>query len=98
MEEEKKSGVFEMPDGRRLDVPKEDLEYIFKGYRPRLMSAEDFRVISKILKKEVKRYRGGRIIHLSKVSDSVWDNYIKDQKIKPRQKGHTYVKKDEETR
>ena len=31
MEEEKKSGVFTLPDGRKLEVSKEDLEYIFKG-------------------------------------------------------------------
>jgi len=98
MEEEKKSGVFTLPDGRRLEVSKEDLEYIFKGMRPRLMDYDDFRFVRSELNRELKRYKKGHLIHLSKVSNVVWENYVKDEKYKPIQRGHTYVKKDEETR
>jgi hypothetical protein len=80
---------------RKLEVSTGDLEYIFKGMRPRLMSPEDFRAIRIQLKKELAHYLKGELIHLSKVSDEVWANYTKDMKHKPKQKGHTYVKKQE---
>ena len=82
-----------MADGRRLEVDAEDLEYIFKGYRPRLMDLEDFKVIRRIINKEVKKYLKGTITHLSKVSDAVFASYTKGLKHKPIQKGVTYVKK-----
>jgi hypothetical protein len=78
MEEEKKR-VFEMPDGRKVEVSYDDIDMIFKGYRPRLMSPEDFRFIGKIFKKEVKEHKKGRMIHLSKLYNNM--------------KGRTYVKK-----
>lgn len=98
MEEEKKSGVFTLPDGRKIEVSKEDLEHIFKGMRPRLMDYDDFRFVRSELNRELNRYKKGHLIHLSKVNDKVWEDYTKDKEIKPRQKGHTYVKKNEETR
>jgi hypothetical protein len=89
--EESKSRVFEMPDGRKLEVDLEDLEAIYyKGLRPRLMDSNDFRVISRILKKELAQYLKGQIMHLSKVSDKVWEKYTEGKKIK--QRGKTYRK------
>jgi hypothetical protein len=90
---EKKLRVFEMADGRRLEVDAEDLEYIFKGYRPRLMDLEDFKVIRRIINKEVKKYLKGTVVHLSKVTDEVFASYTKGLKHKAKQKGVTYVKK-----
>lgn len=90
MEEEKR--VFKNGD-REIEVSKEDLIYIFKGMRPRLMDYEDFKFVRKVLNKELKRYLKGRMIHLSKVSDSSWEEYIKEAEYKPIQKGRTYVKK-----
>ena len=92
MDEEMK--VFTLSDGRKLEVPVKDLEYIFKGMRPRLMDYEDFKIIRRFLKKELAQYLKGRLVHLSKVNDSTWSEYVKDMKYKPRQKGRTYVKKD----
>jgi hypothetical protein len=96
MKDEEKTRTFELPDGRRLVVDLDDLDYIFKGYRPRLMALEDFKYISKILKKELKNYLKGTIIHLSKVSDEVWGKYTEGMKYKPRQKGKTYIKKEQD--
>jgi uncharacterized protein YozE (UPF0346 family) len=91
MEEESKSRVFEMPDGRKIEVCLEDLESIYyKGLRPRLMDSEDFRVISRILKKQLAQYLKGQLMHLSKVSDKVWEQYTEGKKV--RQKGKTYKK------
>jgi hypothetical protein len=59
---EEKKRTFKMPDGREVDVPYEDIDMIFKGYRPRLMSPEDFRFISKIFRKEVDNYKKGRYV------------------------------------
>lgn len=88
--------TFTFSDGRKLEVVTEDLEYIFKGFRPRLMDYDTYRAIRVKLKKELAQYLKGDIIHLSKVSPEVWANYTKDMKHKPIQKGHTYVKKDTE--
>lgn len=90
MEEEKR--VFKNGD-REIEVSKDDLIYIFKGMRPRLMDYEDFKFVRRILNKELKRYLKGRMVHLSKVSASSWEEYIKDAEYKPIQKGRTYVKK-----
>lgn len=79
MEEEKKR-VFEMSDGRKLDISYDDIFMIFKGYRPRLMSPEDFRFVGKILKKEVKEHKKGRMVHLSKFySSAKGRTYVKEQ-------------------
>lgn len=94
MEEEQKDRVFVFPDEHRLAIPAEDLEYIFRGFRPRLMSIEDFKFISKILKKELKIYLEGKLVHIAKVNGEVWNEYIKGMKHKPRQRGNTYVRKD----
>ena len=92
MEERLKSRIFTFEDDRRLEVPTEDLDYIFKGMRPRLMDYEDFKEIRRILKKELAQYLKGKIVHVSKVTDEVWKQYTEGKKIK--QKGHTYhVKK-----
>ena len=90
MEEEKR--VFKNGD-REIEVSKDDLIYIFKGMRPRLMDYEDFKFVRKALNKELKRYLKGRMVHLSKVNASSWEEYIKDAEYKPIQKGRTYVKK-----
>ena len=87
---ESNTRVFELPDGRRLEVLLEDLVDIFKGLRPRLMSYEDFKFIGKILNKENKKYLKGKLVHVSKVTDTVWKDYTGGKKIK--QKGNTYVR------
>jgi len=86
--------TFTFTDGRNLEVPTEDLEYIFKGYRPRLMNYNTYRAIRIQLKKELAQYLKGELVHLSKVTPEVWYNYIKNMEYKPIQRGHTYVKKD----
>jgi hypothetical protein len=79
---------------KRIEVSNDDLDYIFRGMRPRLMNYEDFRFVRKQLKKEVAQYLKGTIMHLAKVNDAVWSKYTQGKKIK--QKGKTYIKKDEE--
>lgn len=103
--EEKKSHLnlqtrkFELTDEndeiRIVEIETEDLEMIFKGYRPRLMSPEDFKAIGKLLRKELAQYLKGELVHLSKVSNSVWEEYTKDLKHKSKQRGHTYVKSEQ---
>ena len=87
-----KDRVFRTPDGREIKLDLQDIEYIFKGYRPRLMSLEDFKFVSRILRAEVKRHLRGKFIHVSKVRDDIWEDYVKDMKFKPKQRGMTYVK------
>ena len=86
MEESKenKPEVVIFPDGRRVEISREDLNYIFKGYRPRLMSLEDFKFIRMGLKMALKEHLKGKVVHESK-------NFYK-----PRKRGHTYVR-DERT-
>lgn len=87
-----KTRVFTLgEDQRKVEVSTEDLESIFKGFRPRLMHFEDFKEVRKILKKELAQYLNGELVHLSKVSDAVWMQYTEGKKIK--QRGQTYVKK-----
>jgi len=86
--------VFTRDDESRFEVSAEDLQAIFKGFRPRNMDYEDFKAVRRILKKELARYLKGQIVHLSKVNDAVWADYTKDMKYKPKQKGHTYVRKN----
>jgi len=88
--------VFILPDGenktKKLEVETADLEYIFKGMRPRLMDYLDYKYIRALLKIELKTYLKGEMVHLSKVSDEVWAKYTKDMKYRQIQKGHTYVR------
>jgi hypothetical protein len=91
-EETKKTRTFERPDGSRFIIDDDDLNYIFKGYRPRALALEDFKQVRRVLKKELKQYLKGRLVHVSKVNDAVWAEYTKDMKYKPKQKGNTYVK------
>jgi len=100
IDKESKVRTFIMADEREIKVDLQDIEMIFKGYRPRLISREDFRFINKIIKKEVRDYvKGGTMVHLSKVSDSLWKEYYDKGLVKTHiQRGHTYIKakKDEE--
>jgi hypothetical protein len=89
--------TFKLSDGRDLEVSGEDQEYIFKGMRPRLMSREDFKIIQRHLKKELAQYLKGELVHVSKVSDAMWENYTKDIQHKYKQRGFTYVKKKDST-
>jgi Mg-chelatase subunit ChlD len=87
--------TFTFTDGRNLEVTTEDLEYIFKGFRPRLMDYDTYKAIRVQLKKELAQYLHGELVHLSKVTPEVWYNYIKNMEHKSIQKGHTYyAKKD----
>ena len=90
-----KSRVFLMPDGRRLEVDADDVDYIYyRSMRPRLMNYEDFVEIRRILKKELAHYLEGKIVHLSRVSDLSWKEYTEGKKIK--QRGKTYRKKHDD--
>jgi len=75
---------------KNLEVAEEDLLFIFKGMRPRLMDIDDFKAVRNQLQKELKQYLKGELIHLSKVTDEVWYDYCKG--YKSIQKGKTYVK------
>ncbi len=77
---------------RVVTLTKVELEGVFKGLRPRALDYYAFADIRRILQKELARYLKGEVVHLSKVSDAVWDNYTKDMQFKPKQHGHTYVK------
>ena len=89
-----KTRVFTLPteDGKtkKIEVDAEDVDYIFRGLRPRNMDYMDYKYIRIILKDELAQYLKGEVVHLSKVSDAVWANYTKGKNIK--QKGQTYVK------
>lgn len=69
-----------------------DLELIFKGIRPDYIPKEYFKEISKLIKKELKNYRKGNMVHLSKVTDEVWKEYGTKGK---KQRGFTYRKSDD---
>jgi hypothetical protein len=82
---------------RVITLTKVEIEGIFKGLRPRSIDYTAFSDIRKILGAELKDYLRGDMVHLSKVSDALWNEYTKDMKYKPLQKGKTYVKKRENT-
>jgi hypothetical protein len=100
VDKDTKVRIFILADERRVELTMQDLEDIFSGYRPRLMSHEDFRYVSGVLKKELKEYmREGKLFHLSKVSNELWKEYYEKGAIKTyRQRGHTYVKRSKESR
>jgi len=77
---------------RVITLTKVELEYIFKGMRPRSLDYYAFADVRKILQKELAQYLKGSIVHLSKVSDTIWNEYTKDMKKKAKQRGHTFVK------
>lgn len=74
-----------------VEVDMEDVEYIFKGMRPRLMDYETFKEIRRILEKELKEHLRGRISHMSKMSKEAWKDFTKEMGS-PMQRGHTYKK------
>lgn len=81
------------PEDRKIELTEDEMFRIYSGYRPRDMELEDFKIISNILKKEMKRYLKGNLVHISKVSDQLWEKYNEGLEIKKVQKGVTYVKK-----
>jgi len=81
---------------RVVTLTKIELEGVFKGCRPGSLDYYAFADIRRILNKELAQYLKGNIVHLSKVSDEVWENYTKDMKKKPKQRGFTYVKPKED--
>ncbi len=90
--------VFDLGGGRKVELDALDILNIFKGYRPRLLDAKDFRIVSRIIKKEVDHYlKTGTMIHLSKVSHEVWKEYFEKGLVNHHsQRGYTYVKKQHE--
>jgi hypothetical protein len=97
MDKFEENRVFIRGDESRFEVSADDLQAIFKGFRPRNLDYEDFQAVRGILKKELAHYLKGQIVHLSKVNDAVWADYTKDAKRKIKQKGHTYVRAKEES-
>jgi hypothetical protein len=85
--------TFILKDERRITIPQEEVYEIFKGFRPRNMDIEDFKEISKLIKKDMARYLHGTLTHISKVSDEFWSEYTKGKRVK--QRGNTYIKKKE---
>jgi len=86
--------VFILPNEKRIELDLVDIENIFKGYRPRNLSADDFKGVSKILKKEVAQYLKGKLVHLSKVSPEFWKQHFEKGLVNThKQRGYTYVKK-----
>lgn len=82
----------EINKDRQIPLTIEDLEMIYKGYRPRNMSTEEFKALGKLLKEVYKIYSKGKIFHLSKVSDAIWEKYTKDLEGIHRQRSKTYEK------
>jgi hypothetical protein len=94
-----KTHIFILSNDKRIELDAIDIENIFKGYRPRNMSLEDFKGVSKIIKKEVRSYLKGQLVHLSKVDASLWKNYYEKGLINThKQRGYTYVKERDEER
>jgi hypothetical protein len=83
----------ETEERKTITVEEDDVLAIFRGLRPRNMSYDDFKAIQALLKKELAQYLKGQVVHLSKVSDSVWDRYVEGKKIK--QRGNTYKKSEQ---
>ena len=79
----------------QVEVSESEMLNIFKGLRPRNMDYADFVIIRRMIQKEVARYLKGELVHVSKVSDEMWADYTKGMVNKPKQKGVTYVKKDD---
>lgn len=91
--------VFDLGGDRRVELDADDILNIFKGYRPRLLDAKDFRIVSRIIKQEVNHYlKTGTLMHLSKVTPEVWKEYFEKGLVnKHSQKGYTYVKNTKDT-
>jgi len=96
---EKGTHVFDLGNKRTVELDADDILNIFKGYRPRLLDAKDFRIVSRIIKKEVSQYlKNGTLMHLSKVTPEVWKEYFEKGLVnKHSQKGYTYVKNTKDT-
>lgn len=71
----------------------DDVWKIRRGERPEEVEYHIFKAIQRDLRREDKIRKMGTLMHLSKVSDSLWKELHKDSKHVPPQKGATYVKK-----
>lgn len=98
-----KSHIFDVGGGREIELDYDDIINIFKGYRPKSVDKNDFKIISRILKKEVESsLKEGTLFHLSKVSREMWETYYQKGLVnRHSQRGYTYVnpvnkKQDEE--
>jgi len=104
MEDNTHHYIFEDQEGKRIEFFLDDTEYwsIYAGINPQDEEGKPkypkihFRALSKLVQEEVKRYRKGKMKHLSKMDDETWTEFLKENGIKgrPKQKGVTYVKDD----
>jgi len=100
MDKQKHKFVFEDNEGNMVNYVLDDFQYwsIFGGHNPLdkdlkpIYPKDHFRKLSRLIKKEVKKYLKGSFKHISKVSDEYWRELTGGKKVK--QKGYTYEKQD----
>jgi pantothenate kinase len=68
-------------------ISMKDVVLVYKGIRPAKMDKELFKAISKELNKLLKEYKKGEMFHLSKMTNSLWENL---GGLKHKQRGSTF--------
>ena len=102
MEKKEHKFTFEDSEGKTISYVLDDFQYwsILSGHQPLdknnmpMYPRDHFKKLSKLIKKEVKKYLKGQFKHLSKVDDDYWRYLTGGADIK--QKGSTYEKQDNE--
>lgn len=87
------SGFTVLYENKEKKISPKEISLIYKGIRPEGVDKELFKSVSKELKKLLKEYKKGEMVHLSKMSPSLWESLGGKRGL---QKGATYIKKEEE--
>lgn len=84
-------------NGETYKISLEEFNEVATGCRPKGMKFDIYKEARKKAKQIVKTIKRGKLEHVSKVSNSAWRQFLKDNDIKyTKQKGHTYIKKENE--
>lgn len=75
-------------------ISAKEVTLIYRGIRPKGIDKELFKSISRELKKFLKEYKRGELIHLAKMSPSLWESLGGKKGL---QKGATYIKENVKT-
>lgn len=101
LSEDKHTFIIETEGEGKQEFVLDDFEYwhIFAGHNPLTTECEPkyekkiFKTLSKLIQREVKQHlKKGEMKHVAKVTDAYWDSLFADQPHKPKQKGATYAK------
>ncbi len=84
---------FILKSKKEVRISMDDVRELHKGKRPDKMDYEVYKELRTQIRAAVKKQLGGELIHVSKMTDVAWINFLAESKNNyVPQKGSTYIK------